>query len=124
MVGFFGFAALDVLWAYTALRGYRAIRGGDLAGHQAWMIRNYAFTYAAPILRIWLGVLIVVQLPFAEVGADFDALFTNAYQVVPFRCWLPNVVVAEWLIRRRGLPSYRLSAGPARPARSRPSKPS
>jgi hypothetical protein len=41
---------------------------------------------------------------------DFDSAFANAYAAVPFLAWLPNLVVAEWLIRRRGLPSYRLTA--------------
>ena len=39
----------------------------------------------------------------------FDAAWTNAYAAVPFLAWLPNLLVAEWLIRRRGLPSYRLT---------------
>ena len=41
---------------------------------------------------------------------EFDSAFANAYAAVPFLCWLPNLVLAEWLIRRRGLPSYRLPA--------------
>lgn len=113
MVGFFGFGGLAVLWALTAFRGYQAVRRRDLAGHQAWMIRNYALTYAATTLRLWMGILIVVQLPFAGPDADPDALFATAYHAVPFLCWLPNLVVAEWLIRRRGLPSYRLTSSRA-----------
>ncbi|MEV7230065.1 DUF2306 domain-containing protein [Polymorphospora sp. NPDC051019] len=104
MVGFFGFGTLAVLWAFTAWRGYRAVRRRDFAEHEAWMIRNYALTYAAPALRLWLAVLIFVQVPFAAPGTDFQALFDNAYYAVPFLCWLPNLVVAEWLVRRRGLP--------------------
>ncbi|MEV0393765.1 DUF2306 domain-containing protein [Polymorphospora rubra] len=104
MVGFFGFGSLAVLWGLTAWRGYRAARRRDFAAHEAWMIRNFALTYAAPTLRLWLGVLILVQVPFAAPGTDFQALFDNAYHAVPFLCWLPNLVVAEWLVRRRGLP--------------------
>lgn len=108
MVGFFGFGGLVALWGYSALRGYRSIRDGDLLGHQSWMIRNYALTFAAPTLRIWLGLLIAVQVLVAGPDPDVEAMITNAYAAVPFLCWLPNIVVAEWLIRRRGLPSYQL----------------
>ena len=74
------------------------------------MMRNFALTYAAVTLRMWIGVLITVQaLPGGEF--DFDAAFANAYAVVPFLSWLPNLLMAEWLIRRRGLPSFRLSTG-------------
>ena len=115
-VGFFGFGTLAVLWFVTGARAYRAIRRRDLAGHQAWMIRNYALTYAAVTLRIWLPLMILAPL-LTGAPFDFDTAFANAYAAVPFLAWLPNLVVAEWLIRRRGLPSYRL---PARAPVSRP----
>nr|WP_277348825.1 DUF2306 domain-containing protein [Microbacterium sp. CFH 90308] len=102
-VGVFGFSALAVLWLITGWRAYRAIRRHDVRSHQAWMIRNYALTYSAVTLRIWLPLLLLAPLAF---GQEPD--FANAYAVVPFLAWLPNLVVAEWLIRRRGLPSYRL----------------
>lgn len=108
MVGFFGFGGLALLWAYTAWRGYDAARRRDLRQHQAWMIRCFALTFAAVTLRSWVGLLIVVQLPFAGSDADPQAMFETAYAAVPFLCWIPNVIVAEWLVRRRGLPSYRL----------------
>lgn len=109
LAGLVGFGTLAVLWLATAWRAYRAIRAGDVPSHRAWMMRNFALTYAAVTLRLWLGVLLGVQaLPG---GFDFESAFANAYGVVPFLAWLPNLVVAEWLIRRRGLPSYRISAG-------------
>ncbi|GIG39171.1 DUF2306 domain-containing protein [Cellulomonas phragmiteti] len=111
LVGVFGFGTLAVLWALTAARGLRAVRSGDVAGHQAWMLRNYALTFAAVTLRLWLGVLMGARL---ALGADPGAAFADAYAAVPFLCWLPNLVVAEWLVRRRGLPSYALP--PARVA--------
>jgi len=106
-VGFFGFGALAVLWLVTGWRAYRAIRHGDVPSHQAWMIRNYALTYAGVILRVWLPLLLMAPLVLGQPW-EFDAAFANAYAAVPFLCWLPNLVFAEWLIRRRGLPSYRL----------------
>jgi uncharacterized membrane protein len=107
-VGFFGFGTLAALWLVTGWRAYRSIRAGDVAGHQAWMIRNFALTFAAVTLRIWLPLMITAPL-LTGAPFDVDAAFANAYAAVPFLCWLPNLVVAEWLIRRRGLPSYRIS---------------
>lgn len=106
--GVFGFGGLALVWAYAAWRAYRAIRSGDVPSHHAWVLRSVAVTFAAPMLRLWLGLLIGVQVPFAGADVDADTLFANAYQAVPFLCWLPNLLVAEWLVRRRGLPSYRL----------------
>ncbi|QKJ18496.1 DUF2306 domain-containing protein [Microbacterium hominis] len=111
-VGLFGFGALGVLWLVTGMRGYRAIRRGDVPAHQAWMIRNYALTFSAVTLRLWLPLLLVLSLSLGVPGGA-DAAFANAYAAVPFLCWVPNLIVAEWLIRRRGLPSYRLTPAPA-----------
>lgn len=110
-VGFFGFGTLAVLWFWTGWRGYRAIRSGDVRSHQAWMIRSFALTFAAVTLRAWTGLLLGVQLPFVDGDAEVDAAFANAYAAVPFLCWLPNLVVAELLVRRRGLPTLRLTDG-------------
>lgn len=112
LLGFFGFGTLAVLWIWTTYRGYRSAREGDLAAHQAWMIRSYALTYAAPTLRIWLLVLLLIQLPF---GVDPAVAAVNAYAPVPFLCWLPNIVVAEFIVHRRGLPSFALRAPGRRP---------
>lgn len=112
LVGFFGFGTLAVLWFVTGLRAYRAIRRRDIDSHRAWMIRNFALTYAAVMLRIWLPLLLLFQVLVPAPGTDFEAVFANAYAAVPFLCWIPNLIVAEWLIRRRGLPSYRLSPAP------------
>ena len=108
-VGLFGFGTLALLWLLTAWRAYRAIRRGDVPSHRAWMIRNYALTYAAVTLRLWLPLLLLTPLVLGRPW-EFDTAFADAYAAVPFLSWLPNLVVAEWLIRRRGLPSYRLPA--------------
>jgi hypothetical protein len=48
----------------------------------------------------------------AHDGIDADHAFATAYAVVPFLCSLPHIVVAEYLIRRRGLPGLRFSPSP------------
>ncbi|GHE12566.1 DUF2306 domain-containing protein [Streptomyces alanosinicus] len=115
--GFFGFGGLAALWAWATWRGYRAIRDRDLPSHRAWMIRSFALAYAAVTLRAWLGVLILVQVLTAHGSVDGTRIFNNAYAPLPFLSWLPNLVIAELMIRRRGLPAYRLTpAATAAPA--------
>ena len=89
MVTELGFATLGMLWLYTGYRAYRHIRNKDLEAHRQWMIRNYALTFAGVMLRVWMPVSVVL-------GADFTA----AYIIVAWACWAPNLLVAEWIIRR------------------------
>jgi len=109
IAGFLGFGALAVLWAWTGWRGLQAIRGGDVSTHQAWMTRNFALTYAAVTLRLELGLLIAVQLLATRGGMGVEQAYLNAYAPMPFVSWIPNLVIAELVLRRRGLPSLRLA---------------
>lgn len=108
-LGFFGFGTLAVLWAFMTYRGYRSARAGRIAEHQAWMIRSFALTYAAVTLRVWLIIFIVLQNLFAGGTLTGAQISINAYAPVPFLCWLPNIVVAEWFIFRRNLPGLRFT---------------
>ena len=84
-----GFAVLAVLWMSCVLTAWARIRSGDQAGHRRWMIRGYALTFAAVTLRIWLPL----ELAFGVHYAD-------AYRVVAWLCWIPNLAFAQWWIRR------------------------
>jgi len=84
-----GFGTLAVLWLYSGTRAYRHIRNKDLEAHRRWMIRNYALTFAGVMLRVWVPLSI-------GLGADF----TTAYIIIGWACWVPNLFVAEWIIRR------------------------
>ncbi|MFN4161903.1 MAG: DUF2306 domain-containing protein [Stenotrophomonas sp.] len=79
-----GFACLAVLWLYTGLRAYRAIRRGAVAEHRKWMVRNFALTLAAVTLRIYLPSSMIAGIPFDV-----------AYPVIAWLCWVPNLLVAE-----------------------------
>jgi len=84
-----GFGTLAVLWLYSGTRAYRHIRNKDLEAHRQWMIRNYALTFAGVMLRVWAPLSV-------GMGADF----TTAYIIIGWACWVPNLIVAEWIIRR------------------------
>lgn len=89
-----GFGTLGVLWMFSTLRAYAAIRRGDDVSHRAWMTRSFALTFAAVTLRIILPL---------ELAAGLS--FHTAYQIVAWACWIPNLVVAEWLNARRSSPA-------------------
>lgn len=80
-----GFATLAVLWLYTGIRAYLAIRRGEVAEHRRWMVRNFSLTFAAVTLRLYLPISMV---------SGFD--FLLAYPVIAWLCWVPNLVFAEW----------------------------
>jgi uncharacterized membrane protein len=84
-----GFGLLAVLWVGATAAAYRQIRRGDQVSHRRWMTRSYALTFAAVTLRIYLPLSVAVGLPFVP-----------AYQTISWLCWVPNLVVAEWLILR------------------------
>ena len=80
-----GFAVLAVLWLYTGLRAYLAIRQGAIEMHRKWMVRNFSLTFAAVSLRLYLPVSMAAGVEFAI-----------AYPIIAWLCWVPNVIFAEW----------------------------
>ena len=83
-----GFTLLALCWLATGWLGYLAVRRSDLVSHRRWMVRNVALTFAAVTLRIDLGL-------FFAAGVAFQ----DFYPWVTWLCWVPNLLVAEWLIR-------------------------
>jgi uncharacterized membrane protein len=98
-----GFAGLALAWLYTGARAYAAIRNGDVVAHRRWMIRNFALAFAAVTLRIYLPAAFVLRMPFELV-----------YPVIAWACWVPNLVVAEWIVRRTSGPGFPRTALDAR----------
>lgn len=85
-----GFFLLGVSWLATAWVALTAIRRGEITAHRRWMVRNFALTFAAVTLRLWLPALA------AATGS-----FVEAYRTVAWLCWVPNAIVAEFLIASR-----------------------
>jgi len=105
-----GFGVLAILWLYTAYRAYRHIRNKEVKLHRQWMIRNYALTFAGVMLRIYVPLS-------GPLGIDF----LTAYRVIAWMCWVPNLLVAEWIIRRT-LPAQRRAMVLARRKTPRPAR--
>ena len=91
-----GFFSLAILTLTTLSRGYLAIRKGDVVRHREWMLRSYALIFAAVTLRIWLPLLIIA----------YQGEFLPAYRWVAWLAWVPNIIWAEWKIRRGWRPAF------------------
>ena len=85
-----GFSALAILWLISTWQAYVKIRRKEVDNHEQWMIRSYALTFAAVTLRLWMPVLIGLA------GMEF----MDAYRIIAWLCWVPNLLIAEWMIRK------------------------
>jgi uncharacterized membrane protein len=85
------FIALALAWLYTGTMAYVTIRARKVEEHRRWMIRNFALTYAAVTLRI--------EMPLFVVAFGLAPLM--ALNIVGWFCWVPNLLVVEWWIRRK-----------------------
>ncbi len=90
LISHLGFTGLALFWLYTGYQAYRSIRRGDIQTHKRWMFRNYAATFAAVTLRLWLPLSMAL-------GIDF----TLAYRTIAWLSWVPNVLIIEWWLRQR-----------------------
>ena len=85
------FVLLALLWIYfTAMALIRA-KQKDFSAHRRFMIRSYALTLSAITLRAWkYAITNTVELPPMDV-----------YRVVAWLGWGLNLIIAEWVIRKK-----------------------
>jgi uncharacterized membrane protein len=97
-----GFIFVAILWFYSVVQAYKAIRRGNILLHRVWMVRNYALTFAAVILRIWLyaGIVYLVITHQLHGQVTFTPVYTSSVWV----SWTVPLVFAEWFIVQRLLP--------------------
>ncbi|AAS39982.1 MULTISPECIES: DUF2306 domain-containing protein [Bacillus] len=92
LVAKLGFGLLSVLWLTSAYQALHRVKNKKIKEHRNWMIRNYALTFAAVTLRIWLPLFIVL------FGIEH---FELSYAIIAWLAWVPNLIVAELFIRKR-----------------------
>lgn len=99
-----GFGLLALLWLGTAMAAWRAILRRDVTAHRQWMVRNFALTFGAVMLRL--------ELPFLQLALHVP--FDDAYRTVAWLAWVPNLLVAEWwLLARTRQATTQVSGEPA-----------
>ena len=85
-----GFSALGIAWmGSTAIAIWMAMNK-RFAEHRVWMLRSFALTFSAVTLRLQLVGFEILGLPY-----DQSSVW------LAFTCWVPNLLVAEILIRTR-----------------------
>ncbi len=84
-----GFILLAIFWFVTTIMAYYNIRNGQIEAHKKLMIYSYAACFAAVTLRIWFPLLMLL------IG-DYN----TAYVMAAWLCWLPNLLVAQFISRR------------------------
>lgn len=82
------FVILAVLWWWFTYRAFVYARYRNFAAHRNFMIRSYALALSAITLRIWKVVLVYFFQP-----APMDV-----YVVIAGLGWIPNLLVAEYII--------------------------
>jgi uncharacterized membrane protein len=86
------FVILDCLWFWFTCKGVTEARKGRIVSHRQYMIRSYALTLSAVMLRSWKLII----LSFVYI----DPL--HLYMIDAWMGFVPNLLFAEWLIRRSG----------------------
>jgi uncharacterized membrane protein len=87
-----GFGSLAVLWLISIIQAYNTILKREIKQHENWMIRNYALTFGAVTLRLWLPLLQALV---------FHGNFIPAYRIVSWLAWVPNLIIAEIIINKK-----------------------
>ncbi|HEV7305712.1 DUF2306 domain-containing protein [Ensifer sp.] len=103
-----GFVLLALAWMFTMWKGYRAARARRFADHRIWMIRNYALTFAAVALRVFLGLGGIAMAIWPQVT------FSDIYLASIWGSILVCAVLAEWLFVSPS-PRNNLALGGRRP---------
>jgi uncharacterized membrane protein len=86
-----GFGILALFWVSITAVAVRMAMTGRVAEHRRWMIRSMALTFAAVTLRL--------ELPLFFIFGGME--YAEASNYVAWLCWVPNLLVAEWIIRHK-----------------------
>ncbi|SIS69241.1 Predicted membrane protein [Kaistella chaponensis] len=90
-----GFFSLGVTWLSTTILGFKSIKIGNVQMHEKFMIFSYAACFSAVTLRIWLPILIGIL-----------GNFNDAYRIVAWLSWVPNLMVAYIILRGNNLEKF------------------
>ena len=85
------FVILDCLWFWFTWKAVREIRRKNITAHRNYMLRSYALTFSAITLRSWKLIL----------SHSFSIDPAVLYMIDAWMGFVPNLLVAEWIIAIR-----------------------
>ncbi len=84
------FVVLAALWIFFTVMALLKAKQGDYKSHRHYMIRSYALTLSAITLRAWKF----------SITNNFELPPMDVYRAVAWLGWVPNLIFAEFWIRR------------------------
>ena len=85
------FILLGALWFAFTLKALVAIKNKQIKIHQNFMQRSFALALSAVTLRLWKVIIV----------ACLDTAPMDTYKIIAWLGWIPNILIAEYLIRRK-----------------------
>jgi hypothetical protein len=83
------FVSLALLWIFFTTRALIKAKQKDFKAHRRYMIRSYALTLSAITLRAWKYT----------ITNSFELPPMDVYRSVAWLGWVPNLLLAEFIIR-------------------------
>lgn len=84
------FCLLAILWIYFTGAAILKVIRGDIKSHRQFLIRSFALTLSAITLRAWKYLLVFL----------FHPRPMDVYEIVAWLGWIPNLIIAEIIIRK------------------------
>lgn len=85
------FMLLSLLWGVSTVLAFIKIKNRQVAAHRSWMVRSFALTLSAVTLRVWKMVIVFL----------FHPPPMDVYKIIAWLGWVPNLIIAEILIRNK-----------------------
>lgn len=85
------FVILGILWFWFTFKALQLILKRKIKAHKNFMYRSFALATSAITLRLWKVILVYLFHP-----APMDV-----YQIIAWLGWMPNLLIVEWLIRKK-----------------------
>lgn len=79
------------LWFYFTYQAFVEIKKRNIRDHQAMMYRSFSLTLAAITLRVYIFLF----------SHEYNLAQPTAYATLAWLSWVPNLLIAEYIIRRK-----------------------